>query len=167
VNPYLARIRKPILAYLGLEELETVRTRIKCDTSEFPEVLGAMRPRMDTRGGHPHMHNAPRHQKALDYIAGYYESARGKLRGSFEGPVIFSLVSHRHIPKSWPKRRHGEQDTMKPDASNILKLVEDALNGIAYKDDSQIVASIPLKAPRLGTFDWIEIEVTYCKDANA
>jgi Holliday junction resolvase RusA-like endonuclease len=56
---------------------------------------------------------------------------------------------------------------MKPDASNILKLVEDALNGIAYKDDSQIVASIPLKAPRLGTFDWIEIEVTYCKDANA
>lgn len=167
MNPYLVRMRKPILAYLGLEEIETVRTRIKCDTSDLPEVIGAMRPRMDTRGGHPHMHTAAKHQKAMDYIAGYYQSARGLLRSEFAGPVIFSVVSHRRAPKSWSKRRHGEQDTCKPDASNILKLVEDALNGIAFKDDSQIVASIPLKAPRIGDFDWLEIEVTYCKESHA
>ena len=29
--------------------------------------------------------------------------------------------------------------TKKPDADNIMKAVADALNGIAYKDDSQIV----------------------------
>ena len=83
------------------------------------------------------------------------------------GPVVLSVISHRHVPVSWPKRRIGEQDTMKPDASNILKLVEDALNGIAYKDDSQIVFGLPGKAPRRGDFDWLEIEVTYCEVPNA
>lgn len=167
MNPYLKQARKPILAYLGLEEVETVCTRIKCDCEDLPEVIGAMRPRMDTRGGHPHMHTAKRHQKAMDCIADRYQAARGLIRSGFTGPVIFSLVSHRHVPVSWPKRRRGEQDTMKPDASNILKLVEDALNGIAYKDDNQIVASIPLKAPRIGDFDWLEIEITYCEVPNA
>lgn len=167
MNPYLEEARKPILGYLGLEEIETVRTRIKCDCTDLPEIVGAMRPRMDTKHGHPHVHNAPKHQKAMETIADRYKAARGSIRAGFEGPVILSLVSHRKVPKSWPKRRHGEQDTMKPDGSNILKLVEDALNGIAYKDDKQIVASIPLKAPRLGDFDWLEIEVTYCQVPHA
>jgi Holliday junction resolvase RusA-like endonuclease len=167
MNPYLAQARKPLLAYLGLEEIETVSTRIRCDCEDLPEVIGAMRPRMDTRGGHPHMHTAKRHQKAMDCIADRYQAARGLIRSGFDGPVVIAVVSHRHMPVSWPKRRRGEQDTIKPDASNILKLVEDALNGIAYKDDSQIVAGLPLKAPRVGTFDWLEIEVTYCEAPHA
>lgn len=167
MNPYLEQARKPLLSYLGLVEIETVCTRIKCDCEDLPEVIGAMRPRMDTRGDHPHMHTAVRHQKAMDCIADRYLAARGTIRASFAGPVLITLLSHRHVPVSWPKRRKGEQDTMKPDASNILKLVEDALNGIAYKDDSQIVAAIPLKSPRLGDFDWLEIEVTYCEVPNA
>lgn len=167
MNPYLEQARKPLLSYLGLVEIETVCTRIKCDCEDLPEVIGAMRPRMDTRGGHPHMHTAVRHQKAMDCIADRYLAARGTIRANFAGPVLITLASHRHVPVSWPKRRKGEQDTMKPDASNILKLVEDALNGIAYKDDSQIVAAIPLKSPRLGDFDWLEIEITYCEVPNA
>ena len=143
MNPYLAQARKPLLAYLGLEEIETVSTRIRCDCEDLPEVIGAMRPRMDTRGGHPHMHTAKRHQKAMDCIADRYQAARGLIRSGFAGPVVIA------------------------DASNILKLVEDALNGIAYKDDSQIVAGLPLKAPRVGTFDWLEIEVTYCEVPHA
>lgn len=167
MNPYLAKARGPLLAYLGLREIETVATRIKCDCEDLPKVLGAMRPRVDTRGGHPHMHTDKRHQRAMDCIADRYRAARGLIRSGFAGPVVISVVSHRRVPASWPKRRRGEQDTMKPDASNILKLVEDALNGIAYRDDSQIVAGIPLKAPRIGDFDWIEIEVTYCEVPGA
>lgn len=35
--------------------------------------------------------------------------------------------------------------TTKPDSSNILKGVEDALNGVLYKDDSQIVRTHVVK----------------------
>lgn len=167
MNAYLAEARKPLMEYLGLSEIETVCTRIKCDTDALPEIVASMRPRTRIQGGHANIYNAPKHRKAMEHIRSYYKAARGLIRADFSGPVILSLVSHRHLPQSWPKRREGEQDTTKPDSSNILKLVEDALNGIAYRDDSQIVADIPMKAPRRGTFDWYEIEVTYCEVSHA
>lgn len=167
MNRYLAEARRPIMAYLGLREIETVRTKIRCDCEDLPEVLGSMRPRARVLGRRAQVYSDPRHRRAMAVIADRYRAARGTIRAGFAGPVILSVVSHRHAPKSWPRRRVGEQDTVKPDASNILKLVEDALNGIAYKDDSQIVAPIPLKAPRVGDFDWLEIEVTYCEAADA
>ncbi len=44
------------------------------------------------------------------------------------------------LPKSWSekkKRAHaGGVVTKKPDADNIAKLICDALNGVAYKDDA-------------------------------
>lgn len=49
------------------------------------------------------------------------------------------------IPKSWPKYKRADaiagrlRPTVKPDASNIAKLVEDALNQIVWDDDVQIV----------------------------
>lgn len=167
MNPYLEQARRPILAYLGLGEIETVSTRIRCDCSDLPEVMGSMRPRARVIGSRAQVYSDPRHRRAMECIADRYRAARGLIRADFAGPVILSVVSHRHVPKSWPRRRRGEQDTMKPDASNILKLVEDALNGIAYRDDSQIVAPLPLKAPRIGDFDWLEIEVTYCEAPRA
>jgi len=62
-----------------------------------------------------------------------------------ETPVSIYLYIRLPIPKSYSKKRveaclnGSEQPTKKPDASNILKSVEDGLNGIVYKDDSQIV----------------------------
>jgi Holliday junction resolvase RusA-like endonuclease len=49
------------------------------------------------------------------------------------------------IPKSSTKKRleaidnGSEKPTKKPDASNILKSVEDGMNGVVYHDDSQII----------------------------
>lgn len=163
MNKHLEKMRAPMLEYLGLREIETVCTRIPCNVEEMPKVIGAMRPRATVQAGHASIYNAPEHRKAMAYIAERYELCRGRIRASFKGPVIFCVVAHRRLPKSAPKRRIAEQDTYKPDASNIVKLVEDALNGVAYHDDSQIVGEIPMKAPRFGEFDWLEIEVTYCE----
>lgn len=81
-----------------------------------------------------------------------YEDAvalAGKLamqgREPLGGPVAMRLNIYMPIPASWSKVKReaallgGVMPISKPDSSNVLKSVEDALNGIAYIDDSQII----------------------------
>ncbi|EIF5083621.1 RusA family crossover junction endodeoxyribonuclease [Clostridium perfringens] len=62
-----------------------------------------------------------------------------------EGPIKALIIAYYKIPKSYSKKsvqaiRDGlEKPTKKPDADNIAKIILDSLNGIAYKDDSQII----------------------------
>jgi len=63
-----------------------------------------------------------------------------------EGSVRLNLSAYMRIPKTSKKKteamERGEiRPTKKPDLSNILKSVEDALNDLAYLDDSQIVSA--------------------------
>ena len=61
------------------------------------------------------------------------------------GPLRLTITFSMGIPKSWSAKKKAEAElgnirpTGKPDIDNLIKLVGDALNGIAYKDDSQIV----------------------------
>lgn len=60
-------------------------------------------------------------------------------------PVHMTVEIKYAPPKSTSKKRYAgmlegkEYPTKKPDADNVLKVVSDALNKIAYYDDSQIV----------------------------
>ena len=62
-----------------------------------------------------------------------------------ETPVSLYLYIRVPIPASATKKRlkaisdGSEKPIKKPDASNILKSVEDGMNSVVYKDDSQIV----------------------------
>jgi len=60
------------------------------------------------------------------------------------GPVALELHVTRVAPKSQPKRATAKNpwpwaDVKKPDCDNYAKIVQDALNGIAFRDDAQIV----------------------------
>ena len=166
MNPYLKQARRPLLECLGLVETQTLRTCIKCGSNALPRLIASKRPRSTFVHGHPSVYTDPEHAKAQKYIRELYEQARGTIRANYDGPVFLAVISHRHLPKSL--RRYGsQQDLLKPDEDNILKLVQDALTGVAYKDDSQVVGSIPLKAPRRGEWDWYEIEITYCEAVDA
>ncbi|MBO3333423.1 RusA family crossover junction endodeoxyribonuclease [Clostridium perfringens] len=62
-----------------------------------------------------------------------------------EGYIKALIIAYYKIPKSYSKKRVQairdglEKPTKKPDADNVAKIILDSLNGIAYKDDSQII----------------------------
>ncbi|EOU1600911.1 RusA family crossover junction endodeoxyribonuclease [Clostridium perfringens] len=62
-----------------------------------------------------------------------------------EGSIKALIIAYYKIPKSYSKKRVQaikdglEKPTKKPDADNIGKIILDSLNGVAYKDDSQII----------------------------
>ena len=66
-------------------------------------------------------------------------------------PVRVRIDAYYSVPKSTSKKRWREMlagwicPTKKPDWDNIGKTICDALNGIAYKDDSQVVDGRVLK----------------------
>ena len=53
-----------------------------------------------------------------------------------DGPLAVSLTMYMPHPKTG-KRRHFHQ--MTPDVDNLAKIILDAMNGIVYHDDKQIV----------------------------
>lgn len=61
-----------------------------------------------------------------------------------EGSLSLKVVAYYQIPKSFSKKKRmqaitGElRPTVKPDLDNVLKIICDALNKVAYKDDNQI-----------------------------
>ena len=96
------------------------------------------RPR-HTRSGHTY---TPK--KTADYekaIAEHYKAEGGEL---FVGPIEVKLIFQMPIPKGYPKRvlKQIEEGTLKhgkkPDIDNLAKAVLDALNEIAFTDDSHI-----------------------------
>lgn len=61
-----------------------------------------------------------------------------------DGPVRVHVAAIAAPAPSWSKRKTAaalalRYDMRKPDADNVLKLVLDALNGIAWRDDVQVV----------------------------
>ena len=66
-----------------------------------------------------------------------------------EGSIHLSIEVLMPIPTSWSKKKQdnsiGRMCTTKPDVDNIAKIVMDALNGIAWRDDSQVTVLLVTK----------------------
>ena len=62
----------------------------------------------------------------------------------WDGEVEMMMTAYFEIPRSWSKKKQAKardeliRPKKKPDLDNISKM-KDALNGIAWKDDAQIV----------------------------
>lgn len=72
-------------------------------------------------------------------------ASAGENRGLLQGPLQMRIEAYFPIAKSTTKKLRREIEefkvfpTKKPDADNIAKVVCDALNQVAYQDDTQIV----------------------------
>ena len=68
-----------------------------------------------------------------------------------DGPIKMTIKAIYTPPKSWSKKKKleamGTWKATKPDRDNLEKLVADALNGIAYADDAQVVTGTLSMAP--------------------
>lgn len=80
-------------------------------------------------------------------------AAMGSMKGKelIAGPVRLAITLSFQIPDSWAiakklKARNGAiRPTVKPDLDNCCKLVADALNGVVWHDDKQVVEVVVKK----------------------
>ena len=105
------------------------------------------RPRV-TKSGHAYTPKKTSDYEKLVQI--YAKQAMAGMNPTTEA-VRLTVRAFFPIPKSWTKAKkekalNGDlKHTTKPDLSNIVKAVEDAMNGIVYKDDSQISEIVCVK----------------------
>lgn len=72
----------------------------------------------------------------------FIEQCKGQYDKEYTGMIKMSIWAFFEPPKSYSKKKKLElletPHLKKPDSDNIAKSILDALNGIAWKDDSQI-----------------------------
>ncbi len=109
----------------------------------YGEPVAQGRPKFTTAGGFVRAYDPARSREYKQYVRA--EALRVKPEKPLEGELTMQVDIYREIPKSFSKKKITEaiegrlRPTTKPDVSNIIKGVEDAIKGIIYKDDSQIV----------------------------
>ena len=75
----------------------------------------------------------------------YYEQC-GNVKFPEDSQLELFVKAYYKIPKSASKKKKAAmlseqiRPTKKPDGDNILKVVADALNGVCYKDDKNLVS---------------------------
>ena len=111
--------------------------------------------------------------KQADYMAvvrRYVDDAMRAARASvIDGPVRMTVHAHYTPPASWSARKRATafHKTSKPDVDNIAKLVKDACNGVAYRDDAQITELVARKTYGPEDRLFISIEATRMSDVLA
>lgn len=75
------------------------------------------------------------------------------VRDAYDGalylcPVALSVTIYKQLPKRTPKSVEELPFTVRPDIDNVAKCVMDALNGVAYADDRQVIEIHAAKLPR-------------------
>lgn len=108
------------------------------------------RPRFTHRGG---VYTTSETIDYERYVRSCFQQARTKRAYTIDHccPILISIEALFPIPPSWSKAKQLEArdgrlpHTSKPDWDNVAKIVTDALNGLAWKDDSQIISATVIK----------------------
>ena len=107
---------------------------------------GKARPRF-TKGGRAYTPaKTRRYEEAVREAAQLAAQAQGFIKHDKGTPLKASVTAWFPVPASWPKKKRAAAlsgalyPAVKPDADNIAKAVLDALNGIAFHDDKQVVS---------------------------
>ena len=108
------------------------------------QPYGKGRPRVGNVRGRARMFTP---EKTVSYENKVAFVAQQAMAGAalIEGAVDVSLFIVCQIPASWSKKKQAAATagaifpTTKPDIDNIEKIIYDAINGVVWKDDVQVV----------------------------
>lgn len=125
------------------------------------DAQAQMRPRATTIGGSVRMYD---HPKSKQYKKHVQKAAAPYLpQKPLTGALSMKVTVYRGFLKSFSKRQRVDAEgglllpVTRPDVDNLAKTFMDALNGLAYIDDSQIVTLIAEK--KYAEFARVEIEI--------
>lgn len=126
------------------------------------EPRGKMRPKASSFGGHARVYTPSKQIEYENWVRLCYEREFPDAE-PFDGPLMVSMVISLPVPKSESKKRRALMlegrilPTKKPDIDNVMKSVLDALNGIAYRDDSLICEATARKRYAEEPGVWVEL----------
>ena len=119
---------------------------MKLEFTVLGEPTGKGRPRFTNVGGRTFARTPEKTVIYENLIKLSYESQCGDFKFNDDDSIKLHIVAYFKIPKSMPKKKRALIDegvlrpTKKPDWDNIGKAISDSLNGVAYRDDAQIVS---------------------------
>lgn len=105
---------------------------------------GKARPRVTLRNGFASAYTPSKTITYENLIKVEYQ-AQSNIFYSREKQLKLTIIAYFEIPKSTSKKKYAkfleniEKPAKKPDIDNIAKVFMDALNGVAYIDDCQVV----------------------------
>lgn len=102
-------------------------------------IAGKGRPRFMRKLGTAYTPSKTKSAEAI--VRGFaFKAMSGK--PLLDGPVELKITIEQGQPASWSKRKKASSVfvTGKPDCDNQIKLISDAINGIVWRDDSQVAS---------------------------
>lgn len=106
------------------------------------EPVGKGRPRFRSQGHYVWTYTDKKTRDYENLIEACYQNAH-RDKPALTGPVGIQMEFVMPVRKSWTKKKQaalrGQPFVGKPDLDNLIKIVLDGLNGMAFEDDKQIV----------------------------
>lgn len=109
----------------------------------YGEPKGKGRPRFSTKTGHAMTPKDTVNYETLVHME--YMNQCGNAKFPDDAMLDMRIKTYYSIPKSKSKKMKALmlegiiRPTKKPDMDNVVKIIADSLNNIAYRDDTQIV----------------------------
>ena len=120
------------------------------DFTVYAKAVGKARPRVTTRGGYAHAYTPAKTREFENLVGWSAKRAMCQRLPVASGRALFVQITVSLVPPlSWSKKRRSEAFgafcSKKPDTDNVAKAILDAMNGIVYEDDAQVVGLIVQK----------------------
>jgi Holliday junction resolvase RusA-like endonuclease len=115
----------------------------------YGEPVAQGRPKFTTISGHAKAYDPEKSANYKSIVR--YAASKVRPEKPLEGPLQLTVIAYKSIPKSFSNKKRnlaidGEiKPITKPDIDNVIKGIKDALKGVIWNDDSQVVELLGVK----------------------